>query len=970
MTMPRLRTALLFSFLFAGAVGCDNVGRAFDPNRDPEDPVGTPGTSTVQVVPVGGDARDGRPKVKAAFPNGGGWPTVVPIVIEFSESVNQASIRPSTPTGTDGRIVLRISGSTQVLPCQYDFVANGRVLVMRPVTALSNAQLSTYEVVLLPDARDVDGVRFLVSGTEQILTDFQVNQAVSFTDGRILTTYPRDNARDVARENDYYLFFDRPCNEASISSTNVRLRRAGADVAATRTFPLTVVGIADPRVLRVRPSDAMPASTRHEVVVDNTITFGQDGVLDFRGRTPFAVFDTIGPAAPTKVELGVFTPGFPNKINQSLVSNVVLHVTTPPDTAAGDRVVARIYGGNAETTTNTADLHFVQRVAVAPVAGTQTLTIGFDALLGTVARPKFDDGSITFAVQTQRGSEHSGFTHNDGDDEARFDITLPTLSRAGPPGTGTGFDVVTDQEYLAYFGTASEEVGEVTLTDGVNPAVGLFASSEDGRFLLRPLALGAQVTPRMYSMTLTDSAGNMATNAVTGQIVRRGLVTGTVGSEMTVEVYDHRTLLPIANATVLVDPMTPTIPADPGRRMGTTGTDGRALIPGLTAGRHTVTVVRAGFHLLTIYDTSATLLSLPLRPITNATATLQGNAVFTQVPGATVLVGCSAFDDQNLLGARTSSSAPTTIPPTAVLPNRPMIVTALGGVLEPSMQPAFSLQGFQSLASDLMTFAPPLAPPAAGAASDHSIPLVPSVGSFGSLSGARDLDFGGTGVDLGDLNGVVNGVPFVRVTASLQGFGGQVLLGVGFSQLDMGTVYKTDANWSGPGFAALANFGATLAAWVVTDARDGSGRISRHRFLLETTTGLAIGGVLPPQAVPAITLPTGSFANSPAVEFTDVLDPAAIPTGGLATLDVSAEDAQGRRWTMIVPDTDAVGGLDTVQFPDLTGVAGLQAGTWTMRVEARLWLSLTGGADNWVLTERRRAEVNYSRSLAVPFSIQ
>lgn len=966
MTMPRFRTALSLTFLVALTVGCDNVGRAFGPNTQPDPGGGTAGESTIEVVPVGGDLRDGRPKVKAAFPNGSGWPTLVPIVIEFSESLNQASILPTAPTATDGRIVLRVRGSTQALPCQYDFLANGRVLVMRPVTALSNAQVATYEVVLLPDGRDADGVRFLVNGSEQILTDFQVNQATSFTDGRILTTFPRDNSSDITRETDYLVFFDRPANEASINATNMRLRRrGGGDVAVSRTLPLTTVGVNDSRVVRLRPQDRLLAATTHEFVCDDTVTFGTDGKLDFRGRTPFAVFDTVGVAAPSLVELGNPVTGFPNKVNLTNFANPVLHVTSAVDAAAGDRIVARIYGGKADTS-NTADMTFVERTAVLPAAGEQTVAIEFPGLLGTMARPKFDDGELTFAVQAQRGGEHSGFVHNSGSDDAAFDITLPTLSRAGPPSVGTSFDVVTDQESLAFYGTASEAVGKVTLTDGMVSAE-LFASSDDGRFLVRPVALGRLTAPRMYSLTLQDRAGNFAPGAVSGQIVQRGVLTGTVADELTVEVYDHRTLQPIPGAKVLVEPAPPTVPST-GRQVGTTGSNGRFTFTGLTAPSHTITVVQPGFHLLTIYDTAAAFASLPLRPLSNVTATLRGNVLFTQAPGTTVLVGSTAFDDANEFAVRTADASPTTIPATSITPNRPAIVTAFGGVLEPTMRPAFNLQGFQSLGNDGMSLAPPLLPPAAGAASEQSLVLLPSTGQIGLLFQPVPLDFSlATGLDTANL---VGGGPLVRVTASLRGFAAQALMGVGFAVLTTGSTFNIDGNWTLPGFIAFTPFDANALAWIVADARDGAGRISRTRIRFNTLTGLDENRV-PPQAIPAVTVPTGPSVGSPAVEFADVLDPAAV-LSTLCTVDVVAEDAAGRRWTLLVADSDAAGLTKTVQFPDLTGagVTGLQTGTWNVRPEARTWVSVGATADEFVLADRRRLEVAYSRGLAVPFTIQ
>ena len=87
---------LLLIGVVVAAVACDNVGRAFDPDVDPPDPGGEFGISTIQVVPVGGDARSGRPTVRATYPEGSGWPSSVPIVVEFSESLNEQTILPTT----------------------------------------------------------------------------------------------------------------------------------------------------------------------------------------------------------------------------------------------------------------------------------------------------------------------------------------------------------------------------------------------------------------------------------------------------------------------------------------------------------------------------------------------------------------------------------------------------------------------------------------------------------------------------------------------------------------------------------------------------------------------------------------------------------------------------------------------------------------------------------------------------------
>ena len=115
--MLRNRLLLLLALTLSTAA-CDNVGLAFDPNVDPNNPANEDGESAVQVVPVGGDTRDGRPQVREVYPQGSGWPSTVPIVVEFSESINRASIFPTSANGVDGRIGVRIRGTGQ-LPVSY-----------------------------------------------------------------------------------------------------------------------------------------------------------------------------------------------------------------------------------------------------------------------------------------------------------------------------------------------------------------------------------------------------------------------------------------------------------------------------------------------------------------------------------------------------------------------------------------------------------------------------------------------------------------------------------------------------------------------------------------------------------------------------------------------------------------------------------------------------------------------------------
>ena len=940
---------LLLSVLLLGFAACDNIGRAFDPSVDPSDPGNQTGTSPIQIVPVGGETRSGRPTVRAAYPEGSGWPATVPIVFEFSESLNEASILPTSPNATDGLIGVRLQGSTQFLPAQYDFLAMGRLLVIRPITPLPDQGGAAYEVVLLSEGRDVDGVRFQVTGGERILSEFQVNQDASITDGSIVAIYPRDNYGEQPREGNMIVVFDSPANVNSLVSANMTLQaQGGAGVTFDIEFPVATVGVADPRVIRLDPDVKLLASQVYQFSVTSNITFGQDGNLDFSGRTPFSRFTTIAPAAPTSIALGNALVGFPNKINRDNALNVILNVETPADTVAGDVVVARIYGGDA-LTTQTFDFTFEERTAVASAAGAQTVALDFGAQLGTLATPKLDDGDVTFAAKITRGSQATGFIHQGSSDAAIFDITRPTLVQAGPPGTAT--DIYTDSESLSYYGTASEGLAAVTLADTGTTAA-MFGSNSTGGFLVLPIPLGRLTSARSYNIGLTDLAGNTSHMTVAGVIRQRGQITGTLAGTLTVEAFDYATLEPIAGATVLVDPATPSS-SGVGQLIGTTGADGRVAFTNGLGSAHTITIVRAGYDLITMYDTQAALVSLPLTPLSNATATLRGTAALTPAPGATVIVGSSAFADHSVMGARTSNAAPTQIPATPILPNRAQILTAFGGTFEPTTVPTYSAQACQIFGPTLLT---PTAPPA---------PAEPGGETNASL-GIRIEDFGlAVGLDTANL---VDGLPRSRVTTSLSGFDGQVLTGIGTVSLQGGTMYDVDANFSLPIIAGLIGF--SPVSWLVTEAEDTIGRMSRTRVLLNPDTGQIVPG-FGPSPIPVITAPSGAFTGSPAVTIADVLNPALVP-GSLALLEVTATDANGRRWHVIATDRDAATGTDSVQFPNLSSqnVAGLVAGAWQVRAEARLALSVTlSSIDDFVLAERYRQEVNLSRSRAVTFTI-
>ena len=956
---------------------CDNVGRAFDPDVTP--PITSPTVvSTIQVLPVGGDARDGRPIVRQTYPKGGGWPATVPVVVEFSESMNEASLLPTTPTANDAKVVLRPASTQTSVPVIYSFLAGSRVLVMRPVAALDSPQATSYDVVLLAGGRDADGVRFSAS-TETVLATFTVDPAAT-ADASILAVYPRDNQRDNQRDTDFLCVFTRPVNLASLVNNFTLREQGGANIVGTPSLPLSVTNLPEARVVGFRPaSNALwQASTTFEFVVNASITFGTTGVLQFSNRTPFSRFTTGGPPNPTSIAVDNLSVGFPHKVNLANLATLRLAVVLPADAAAGDVVNARVYGSNRSTTA-TGDIALVQRNATLLAAGAQTVVVDFSGTLGSIGRLLFDDGAITFTAQLFRGSQHSGAVR--GNNAAAQDTVRPTLVSLGPPTGSNGTDLYAELETMTLFGTASEALGDASFVLNTPAPVtgGLFASRTNGTFLLAPVAVGRRTTALGYSLSITDLAGNLAAAPATGNVLQRGVLAGSAsGGSLVVEAFDAATLRAVGDVEVLVDPGVPTVPPAIGRQTALTGSDGRATFTGLTAGTHTITLVKPGYDLITLYDSPVGFASLPMRTTsaTIAVATLTGSVTFpATVPGASAIVGSNLLDDPATLTIRTSTGTPTALAATAIRPNRPMMFSAFGGVFEPTANPAFLVHACNLCGTDLVSPTPPVAPVAAGATQTLTAALRDVGSLFATLVPYSGNDFTSSN---GFLATSLSAPATVRMVATIDGFIGQGAIGIGFPTGSAASITANGA-WSTAILTGISSF-APLS-WVVCEARDTAGGISRTRAQLDATTGTASVPVLPQdlhlQDIGAST----TLTSPPRIELYDALDTALVETttvGQLATgllgaYDLVAVDATGRGWVLIAEDTDAGTATPTLrawQFPAPAANPTIALGAWVVTPYARLFRAGSAGVADWVLEERRHREVTMTRAPAIPYTLQ
>ena len=977
--MLSLSRVLFVVLLAALLAGCANVGRIFDPTFDPGRGPSGPGTSNIEVPPVGGDVRDGRPLVREVYPKGGGWPESVPIVVEFSESVNQSSLQPTGPTATDARLIVRLEGSQQSIPCAYDFLAGGKLLVLRPTAGLPNTPdpglgvSSAYEVVLLPEARDTDGLRFQGS-EEEILATFTTDAPAEEDDGDILAVFPRDNQVNAARDTQVLVVFTRVANLPSLTLANLSLTtNLGTTVPTENEVVLSTLGVPDARVVSLKHVGDLEPDRVHEVNAAPEITFGSNGSLGLNGGTPYSRFTTA--VVPTPIAVGL-APGsaqvnFDNKINRGNLTNLRLEVELPNGFAVDDRVVARIYGGDRADVENPAELLFVEATADIVSTSDNLVEVDFVDKLGSLETPVFDEGEVTFVAQLRRGNVHSGMIQSSLDTE--LDTVPPQILSLGPPGSLTEQQVFTDLQHLTLYGVATEGLGAATLTylpgSSAERSVQLFAGQESGEFVMEPLDLRVQPEPENFHLDITDTAGNEAVSLISGDVMQRGYIAEGTSTSMQVEVYDQATLLPLAGATVAVEPDAPVLPAV-GRVTGTTGADGRVVLTNVSGITKTTTVSLAGYDAVTVYNAPFSKLSLPLRPIGGAPASLTGTVGFEPTVGVTVMIGSGSFADPIQLDAQTDISDPIAIPATSILANRPTVVTALGGNFPASLTPTFGYHGCNMCGFDLQTQSPPLQGVSSGEESEVGLLLSTAVVPFiTSLSGPLGLplsiieDF-----DLAeglDTENLVGGLPSVRLTMALRGFPGQSLFGVGFAQPFTGAQYTLNGTYSQALHALMTPYPSSQ--WLLTEALDIEGRLSRMRSLVVTLQGFVIDPVNPP-SIPTVTPPAGPVVGSPQISVVDALQPGEFDSLGM--LEIVAEDSAGRRWTLFAQDTDSLGADEDFQFPDQTGMSILAPGDWSIIAYSRLFIGVGPTVTDVILAERLREEVTLARSAPATVTVQ
>lgn len=950
-----IRVPLVFACLLAVLAACDNVGRAWDRKGGGGGGKDESPATAIRVPEAGDVVRSTRPSILLASPSGSALPPTTPVVLLFDETMNADSIRASTGD-TPSHLFVRAQGSDAAVPGVYRFFLDGRCVVFTPTTGFPRA---TYEVVVGSQVADLDKQKVLKAG---VVTTFTTDGTVE-AGLRVIAAVPSDKERFVRQVSSILTVLSAPVDETTVDETTYFLEdSSNAKVEADIKYPVTVQNVRDTRFLELDPKNDLDGGATYRLSITNGIM--ADKVrLDPGRRNPIVSFTTSSAESPSTVAIGNPTAGFPLGINRDNLPALAAAVSAPAATRTGDKVVARVYGFDASKTVDTQ--FFVGNSASATKAGADTVSVALGSELGAVDAPRLKDGAVSLVAWIERGSEVTGAIRID---DLSFDVTPPELTTLGPPGDATTF--VTDLGFSALFGTASERLGKLELTVGAT-TLGLAGTDETGRFWSQPVLLTRSATPVAFALAMFDRAGNRAAATTNGRIVQRGFLTGSVTATNTidVEVYDEATFEVVPGARVLVEPGLPQKPSI-GRVLATTDANGMASFTGRTDPNYSVTVIADGYHLRTVLATTAARISLPLRPIADATSIATVNLTFLN--GSRTRVGINVLDDDTLgSSVATTAASVRKLTNVAIRPNRPVFLSGFAGTFPPTQKPTYDSGGTQigATSSGRGSNGVPLPSPSGGATVETTVAMLPASQGptplFRNLAASYAVDFGvAAGLDTANLVDA----PRVSFEMTLSGLAGSCYIGPGIASGGPAN-FTIDGSFSSTALADFSEQGQVL--WSTVQATDRSGNSSRNRSYFASALLGAVTRLAPAAGVPTILAPAGTFTGSPAVQFSDRLDASAI-SPGLAVRELRARDPAGRRWTVLGFDGDAAGGTDTVQFPDLSGagVTGLSAGSWSIDAVDRLLVSPGFGTGELVFEDLPRLEATWARSAPVVHTVQ
>lgn len=956
----RLRAVPLVAALFAllAAPSCDNVACVFSEagcvNQNSSGGIGSqPATrlSTADWV------RPAAPTVTRMLPSADAHPET-PIVVEFSESMAADSVR--------GAFEILESGGFAGLPLTSTLTGDGRLAVLSSVTALDEG--ATYQVLYAEDAQlyDLTGQTLSIP-EDRVVGEFTVAETPS-DEPSLLTSFPADGATSASALSTIVAVFDRPMDASSINVTSFRVTVDGG-APPTNTGPVVLqatVGMGasapDPRVVLWRAQNALGdrLSFGDDASVQVSLSSpGGAGQIEDEDMNPLPEtsfgFTTSRVPAPSGAQI-LSTPNDAIGIaNLDGTTPLSMQVDLAVPAADGDTLEIYLVGRDLQNDEDDLPRN-AALIRTFPLSGgaVSVLLSEAELRLARTTSPVtgvFQDGDVTFAFAVVSGAIRTPVRVLDVD-AAGADVVDPVLDTTAPSLVELGHfgeqvsEFRSDLRDLVVNGVANEElrsvevrtqIGLVVFDNGTFPDVASFDATT-GRFLAQPVTLGlvdAADLPATLEVTLYDAALNASDTTMVPfyQLGASGPGAALPGPDVTVTVFDARSLLPVAGAQVFTH-------EDDGGvytavATATTDMQGRASLASAIVGETIVSVDATGYDLFSFHGAPTARLDVPLHATGAGTAVVAAGlgANFEEISLLDNLIYDSRvpFPFSGLSSATSCFFNPFTEQTGCVFDAYGAEARRLGALTSFSVNEPAN-EGLYSAESFLRAFVweaprPGLEP---GSTASPALIVDQLLAAVTTPPEDRAIDAplqvldvaGATGVDTGALDGP----PTVRLEGLAPGLPNAPAVGLGVAFDQGGGVYNLRAAYPGVVDGILGGGGDQLGALVESGALDGD-----HFFVAEIadTDGNRSGtrrrltlatGTLELSPVPVITAPVGATGGpSFDVVFDDVI-PDALGQEGIYRLIVA--DSAGRAWRLWRFDPpDANGPSVTIHLPDI-GLGG------------------------------------------------
>jgi hypothetical protein len=315
-----------------------------------------------------------------------------------------------------------------------------------------------------------------------------------------------------------------------------------------------------------------------------------------------------------------FAP-FPPAANLSNNSSFPVQIQMGLSSLAADMVTARIHQHD-DNHVNDSRLVEVESVAG---AGLVDLSVDLTSEIFGVPTPVFEaESEMLFGAYTQRSGKRSTVTlyldENDATATLEHDLLPPSLTQFGPPYGSFLGQFRSSLPVIRPYGVATESIGHTNVPQALVSNRFVPAISDDNFFIASsfdPAMAIVDEGPVDFDILLTDSAGNPALSSVAAEAHFSGFVGGvdllSSGGQMRVVAFDQLALFPLVGATIHIEDL-----GGGNEDVAMSGSDGSVLFTG-RVGFQTVTIQRGGWHAVTLVGLDASIVSLPLRSISNST---------------------------------------------------------------------------------------------------------------------------------------------------------------------------------------------------------------------------------------------------------------------------------------------------------------------------------------------------------------